>query len=158
MIPKPNPTPFDYIGYYGPIILLIVTIMLMIARTKVLILYIIFFIINTYLNKALKLLIREPRPAGNAIFNDSENTKDSEQYGMPSGHAQSVAFTATFLYLFTKPTDRYRCVVTGAGFIGLIALCQRYKYKRHSISQLLVGTTVGALVATLCNKIYTYKI
>ena len=156
MIPKPNPTPFDYIGYYGPIILLIVTIMLMIARTKVLILYIIFFIINTYLNKALKLLIREPRPAGNTVFNDSENTNDSEQYGMPSGHAQSVAFTATFLYLFTKPTDMY--VVMGAGFIGLITLCQRYKYKRHSMSQLFVGTTVGALVATLCNKIYTYKI
>lgn len=151
-----NPTPFDYIGYYGPIILLIATIMLMIARTKVLILYITFFIINSYLNRVLKLLIREPRPVGNILFNDSENTKASEQYGMPSGHAQSVAYTAMFLYLFTKPTNHY--LVMGACFVGVITLYQRYKYKRHSISQLLVGTTVGALVATICNKIYTYKI
>jgi membrane-associated phospholipid phosphatase len=153
---EPNPTPFDYVGYYGPIILLIATIMLMIARTKILILYIIFFIINVFLNGVLKLLIREPRPAGNILFNDSENTKASEQYGMPSGHAQSVAYTAMFLYLFTKPSNQY--LVMGACFIGAITIYQRYKYKRHSISQLLVGTTVGALVATLCNKIYTYKI
>jgi membrane-associated phospholipid phosphatase len=156
MTPIPNATPFDHIGYYGPIILLIVTIMLMIARTKVLTLYIIFFIINAYLNKAIKLLIREPRPFGNILFNHSENTEGSEQYGMPSGHAQSVAFTTMFLYLFTKPTDAY--LTMGAVFIGAITLYQRYKYKRHSISQLLAGTTVGALVATLCNKIYTYKI
>jgi membrane-associated phospholipid phosphatase len=152
----PPPNPFDYIGYYGPIILLIATIMLMIARTKVLILYIFFFIINSYLNRVLKLLIREPRPAGNILFNDSENTKASEQYGMPSGHAQSVAYTAMFLYLFTKPSTNY--LIMGACFVGAITLYQRYKYKRHSISQLLVGTTVGALVATLSNKIYTYKI
>jgi membrane-associated phospholipid phosphatase len=151
-----TPTPFDYIGYYGPIILLIATIILMMARTKVLILYITFFIINAYLNRVLKLLIREPRPIGNILFNNSENTKESEQYGMPSGHAQSVAFTTMFLYLFTKPPNMY--LIMGAFFIGVITLYQRYKYKRHSVSQLLVGTTVGALVAALCNKIYTYKI
>jgi membrane-associated phospholipid phosphatase len=151
-----TPTPFDFIGYYGPIILLIATIMLMISRTKVLTLYIVFFIINIFLNKALKLLIREPRPAGDILFSNKENTEGSEQYGMPSGHAQSVAFTAMFLYLFTKPSQTY--LIMGACFIGAITLYQRYKYKRHSISQLLVGTTVGALVATLCNKIYTYKI
>jgi membrane-associated phospholipid phosphatase len=156
MIPNQTPNPFDYIGYYGPIILLIATIMLMIARTKILILYITFFIFNVFLNGVLKLLIREPRPSGNILFNDSENTKKGEQYGMPSGHAQSVAFTTMFLYLFTKPADHY--LVMGAGFIGAITLYQRYKYKRHSISQLLVGTTIGALVATLCNKIYTHKI
>ena len=151
-----TPTPFDFIGYYGPIILLIVTIMLMISRTKVLTLYIVFFIINIFLNKALKLLIREPRPAGDILFTNKENTEGSEQYGMPSGHAQSVAFTSMFLYLFTKPPNGY--LIMGACFIWIITLYQRYKYKRHSISQLLVGSTVGALVATLCNKIYTYKI
>ena len=151
-----KPTPFDYIGYYGPIILILTTIMLLMARTKILTLYILFLIVNTFLNGALKLLIREPRPVGSILFNNFENTKDSEQYGMPSGHAQSAAFTTMFLYLFTKPSESY--LVMGACFIGAITIYQRYKYKRHSISQLLVGTTVGALVAGICNKIYTYKI
>ncbi len=150
----PNPSPFDYIGYYGPIILLVIAIMILISRTKTLVLYILFFIVNIFMNRSLKLLFREPRPTGNTLFNDSENTEGSEQYGMPSGHAQSVAYTATFLYLFTKSPD----IFMGACFIGAITVYQRYKYKRHSISQLLAGATVGALVAGLCNKIYSYKV
>ena len=152
MIPTPNT--FDYIGYYGPIILLLFAIMILISRTKTLILYILFFAVNVYLNGILKSLFREPRPAGNMIFNDMENTDGGEQYGMPSGHAQSVAYTATFLYLFTKSPHMFM----GACFIGAITIYQRYKYKRHSISQLLVGIIIGALVAVLCDKIYNYKI
>lgn len=152
MIPKPSP--FDYVGYYGPIILLVTAIMILISRTKTLVLYILFFIVNIFMNRSLKLLFREPRPTGNTLFNDFENTEGSEQYGMPSGHAQSVAYTATFLYLFTKSPD----IFMGACFIGAITVYQRYKYKRHSISQLLAGATVGALVAGLCNKIYSYKV
>lgn len=152
MIPTPNP--LDYIGYYGPIILLLVAIMILISRTKTLVLYILFFAINVYLNGILKSLFREPRPAGNMLFNDMENTDGGEQYGMPSGHAQSVAYTATFLYLFTKSPD----IFMGACFIGAITLYQRYKYKRHSIGQLLAGATAGVLVAGLCNKIYSYKV
>ena len=148
------PTIFDNIGYYGPIILLVITIMLLIAKTKILIIYVLFFIANIYLNGVLKLLIREPRPSGNILFNDSENTEGGERYGMPSGHAQSVSYTATFLYLFTKSPD----IFMGACFIGAITIYQRYKYKRHSTIQLLTGATIGALVATLCNKIYNYTI
>lgn len=150
----PTPSSFDYVGYYGPIILLVAAIMILIARTKTLVLYILFFIVNIFLNQTLKLLFREPRPTGNTLFNDMENTEGSERYGMPSGHAQSVAYTATFLYLFTKSPD----IFMGACFIGAITVYQRYKYKRHSILQLLAGSAIGALVAGLCNKIYSYKV
>lgn len=149
-----TPTPFDYIGYYGPVILLVISIIIFIERTKTLITYILFFIVNILLNGVLKQLIREPRPNGNTLFNDSENTEGVEQFGMPSGHAQSVAYTATFLYLFTKSPD----IFIGACFIGAITIYQRYKYKRHSIGQLLVGVTIGALIAGICNKIYSSKI
>jgi membrane-associated phospholipid phosphatase len=150
----PTPSPFDYIGYYGPIVLLVIAIMLLINKTKIITLYILFFIINILLNGVIKITIREPRPNGNKLFNEFENTEGTEQYGMPSGHAQSVAYTATFLYLFTKSPD----IFMGACFIGAITIYQRYKYKRHSILQLLAGATIGALVAGLCNKIYSYKI
>ena len=152
MIPTPNT--FDYIGYYGPIILLLFAIMILISRTKTLILYILFFVVNVCLNGILKSIFREHRPSGNTLFNDMENTDGEEQYGMQSGHAQSVAYTATFLYLFTKSPDMFM----GACFIGAITIYQRYKYKRHSISQLFVGTIIGVLVAGLCNKIYSYKL
>lgn len=142
---------FDKIGYYGPVILLITTICLIFSRTRLLLFYISFFIINSYFNKVLKLIIREPRPEGQILFNDNELTTGSEKYGMPSGHAQSVAFSAMFSYLITKSPK----ILMGMSFIGATTLYQRYKYKRHTIGQLFAGTIIGGLMAVFCNKIYT---
>ena len=145
---------FDNFGYYGPLLLLITTICLVWSRTRLLLLYISFFIINSFLNKILKLLIREPRPQGQIIFNDHELSTGSEEYGMPSGHAQSVAFSSMFSYLITKSPK----ILMGTSFISAMTIYQRYKYKRHTIGQLFVGTILGGLVGVLCNKIYTSNV
>jgi membrane-associated phospholipid phosphatase len=145
---------FDQIGYYGPLLLLITTIFLIWSRTRLLLLYISFFIVNSYLNKAFKLLIREPRPDGQILFNNYELSTGSERYGMPSGHAQSVAFSAMFSYLITKSPK----ILMGSSFIAAITIYQRYKFKRHTLGQLFVGTILGGLIAVLCNKIYTSNV
>jgi membrane-associated phospholipid phosphatase len=145
---------FDQIGYYGPILLLITTICLIWSRTSLLLFYMLFFMINYCINGSLKLIIREPRPDGNIVFNSHEITTGSERYGMPSGHAQSVAFSSMFSYLITKSTK----ILMGTSFISAITIYQRYKYKRHTIGQLFVGTLIGGLMAVLCHKIYTSNV
>jgi membrane-associated phospholipid phosphatase len=149
-----TPNIFDFVGYYGPIILMVITIIIMNMRTKILLLYMAFFIINSVTNGVVKLLIREPRPTGQVFMDSLEKDMDSDTYGMPSGHAQSVAYTTTFLYLFTRSTS----ILMGASFIGVTTLYQRYKFRRHTISQLLTGTAVGALVAWVSNKIYIHNV
>ena len=110
--------------------------------------------INYCTNGALKLIFREPRPDGNIVFDSHEITTGSERYGMPSGHAQSVAFSSMFSYLITKSPK----ILMGTSFISVITIYQRYKYKRHTIGQLFVGTIIGGLMAVLCHKIYTSNV
>jgi membrane-associated phospholipid phosphatase len=107
------------------------------------------------LNKTLKQLIGEPRP-GEAteknVYKGYENTKGAEIYGMPSGHAQSVLFSTIYTYLVTKTES----VLIGGGFISMLSLIQRYKFKRHSIKQLIVGSLLGAGVALFGYNISTF--
>ena len=142
--------PFDFIGYYGPIIIIVTTIMVLWSLTKILFLYALCLIINTYINGLLKILIREPRPSGNRVFDEYEKTSGQEIYGMPSGHAQSAAFSTTFLYLFTKSSQ----LLMGTLFVSTLTLYQRYKFNRHTPWQLAIGTIIGALIAVIANKIY----
>ena len=66
-----------------------------------------------------------------------------EKYGMPSGHAQSCFFSMTFLYL-VKGSPAWLIFEL---FIGIISLYQRFKYKQHTIEQLLAGSILGIFFA-----------
>ena len=73
------------------------------------------------------------------------------QYGFPSGHAQSVFYATSYLFAFDS---------IGLGMFGvwrdsflvlavlvcLLTLVQRFKYRRHSISQLFAGSMLGCIV------------
>jgi membrane-associated phospholipid phosphatase len=64
-------------------------------------------------------------------------------YGMPSGHAQAAFFITTFLYLSLKHTNLlYLCIV-----FSLIICYQRVKFEFHSISQVIVGSVLGSVIA-----------
>ena len=84
-------------------------------------------------------MFQEPRPEGSMTI-VGEPYQGADEYGMPSGHAQSVAFSTTYLYLVTKNVMWLAlevCVVA-------MTLIQRWKYKNHSVAQLCVGSLVGA--------------
>jgi len=131
----------DSIGFYAPYILLFLTSYFIWNRKVYLLGYLVFFFINIFLNKLLKLTFREPRPDNYQIYDNSfEKTTNEEVFGMPSGHAQSVAFSITFLYLLTK--SRLLFIITT--FIGALCIYQRWKYRRHTINQLAIGTLVGS--------------
>lgn len=128
------------IGFYGPLILLVLNIFYLKDQYYVLMVYLIGWIINIGINKCLKVLFRENRPKGNRVSFDME---PEEKYGMPSGHAQSVFFSLTFLFLVN---GSYILLYISL-FIAALTIYQRWFDKAHSIVQLFVGSIVGAIFA-----------
>ncbi len=131
----------DYIGFFGPLILFCISLWKLSMRTPFLYGYLGLFLANTIINKALKLLFQEPRPEGSMTI-VGEPYQGADKYGMPSGHAQSVGFSTTYLYLVTKNA---LWLVLELGIVGL-TLIQRWKYRNHSVPQLTVGMLVGTFL------------
>jgi len=102
MIPKL----FDYIGFFGPIILSFITVLKLYKQQPYLIGYFIFLGGNVIVNHVLKHIILEERPSGGrSLINEPYN--GMHKYGMPSSHAQSAFYSMTYLYL-TKHTYKHR--------------------------------------------------
>lgn len=136
-----DPTPIDKIGYIGPIILFVLNIYHYLYRKIYLFAYLVGFAFNVIMNKTIKQIIKEPRPDGSQHIKFMEQFHGSEIYGMPSGHAQSVFYSAIFLY------DAHIVIFYFSLFISAITLFQRYKFKRHTLTQLFVGSCLGAIFA-----------
>lgn len=96
--------------------------------------------VNYRLNGFLKNLIKQPRPTKMQFIHPSD-VQSSKEYGMPSGHAQLTSAIMTFLILeFDNP------YISAISILQLcLTLIQRYVYRMHSISQLIVGTIIGSL-------------
>jgi len=142
----------DYIGYYGPEILFALTFYCLLNKIPYLITFTIGSIVNIYINKVLKQLFREPRPSNQLVFIDSNQLTGAHYYGLPSGHAQTVAFSIAFLALVQGP-PAFLYTMTG---IFIITLYQRWKYNRHSIKQLFFGVIIGAFMAWIIYFIMWY--
>ena len=144
----------DNIGFWGPLIEMVINVTYMWNRNIYLITYLAFFLLNSQLNNVLKHLIKEPRPRNQIYLNDydvSEKTLAQHKYGMPSGHAQSTGYSVAFLYLVTKSPPALMLSM----FIGAITLYQRYKYHRHTFEQLVAGLITGATVALISHTLVT---
>ena len=75
--------------------------------------------------------------------------KGIEYYGMPSGHSQSVFYTISYMWYVTH--NVYLLLI--GLFIGLITLNQRYKTKKHTIEQLIVGAFTGISIGYISYNI-----
>lgn len=142
---------FDWIGYNGPYILVLICCILLVGRYNAFFIgYIIFSLMNKQLNDILKLFFKQSRPKGQIYTGiDHDKFKGSQFYGMPSGHAQSISFSIIFVYLIT----RSQYFLLFMGLIWGLTLYQRYKYKRHSIEQLALGSLVGGGFAVISYNI-----
>lgn len=134
----------DYIGYYAPLIAICLVSYFLWKQPKFLFIYVVGVFINSQLNSLAKMIIKQPRPPNqkyNEIDNDSFTT--NHIYGMPSLHAQMVAYSLTFGYLVSKSTVE---LISGS-FVLAITIYQRWKYHRHSLEQLAVGAVLGSAFA-----------
>jgi len=109
--------------------------------------YVIGYIGNEILNMILKRLFQQPRPDEERkdIFNMEikyGEKIDSNRYGMPSRHAQSVFYSTVFVQLVLKKpwiTVVYFC-------ISLLTLYERKESNKHYITQLMAGSMIGIIV------------
>ena len=140
---------FDYIGHYGPPILFLVTFYYLFDIHLYVFVFLFGSIINCWINMLLKEIFREPRPPNPLVFIDSNDLIGNNYYGLPSGHAQSVFFSLTFFYKVLHPVSNSTTMFIFyiMSCITVITLYQRWKYKRHTIKQLIVGATIGCFFA-----------
>jgi membrane-associated phospholipid phosphatase len=94
-------------------------------------------------------MFKEPRPRGQIPFIDHDQLTGSEQYGFPSGHAQVCFFALAFLFFANGPLAVLYIIV----FLCFLTLYQRWKYRRHSVKQLVFGALFGTLFAYI--TVYT---
>ena len=140
------------IGEFGPLILLVTSIILLRNKTTMLTYYILFFIFSILLNIILKSVLQQPRPSiDDKTFNTMLKHKERYIYkhgmpydifGMPSGHSQSVLFSTVYIFFAlrdVKTTIAY-LVVT------LITLSQRVIDNHHTILQVIIGSIVGIIL------------
>jgi membrane-associated phospholipid phosphatase len=150
----------DYIGYFGPVILVVVTVAFYMwhyseQRHKVRAILAKFgglLIFSSLLNAALKQMIAAPRPAGEiALFCYQPRTCDL--YGMPSGHAQMVAFITSFFIknggnVAVNP-EWFAGMVVGYVVISILTVIQRYAFRAHKLAQLFAGLVIGGVVGQM---------
>ncbi len=139
----------DYIGFLGPGILIGISyIYMFIFKFKKKLLFTELIQLNAFLNFILKRVIKQNRPKKQSVMKIPFLKKFKyNDYGMPSGHAQMAAFVTTFFILHAK---KYKAVLSSLFiFVTISTLYQRYKYKAHYISQILVGTILGISIALI---------
>ena len=140
------------IGLLGPLINFVIAILNLWNQSPYLWSYLVFFTVEIFINKELKLLFKQERPSGGKNVLEIEKYEGAERYGMPSLHAQSVIYSTIYLYLVKK--NMYWLFVEL--FISAITIYQRWNYRRHTIEQLAVGSLLGGGIAWFSYFITTY--
>lgn len=144
---------FGWIGTMGPYLLNIVSFLLLASKPFFLFFYILGTFINIVINFTLKVWIQDPRPKEDiklfelGVKHGKRSTFD--QYGMPSGHSQSVGFS--FAYIFLTIQNYYISLFYLS--ICLITLMQRFEYKNHTFPQIIVGFFLGLFFGYLSYQI-----
>ena len=141
------------VGYFGNYILLIAVIIEIYARHKykniVYVYIIIAQLFNEIINRLLKNIIKQPRPIGYEYVNTWDMHKPGE-YGMPSGHAQTVFTETSFLIFFSNNIK----IKIFAVIQSLLTVYQRWYYKKHTVAQLIAGACIGILLGQVYYKIF----
>jgi membrane-associated phospholipid phosphatase len=146
----------DYVGYFGPVLLICATIAFFMwhyseQRHKVRAILAKFgglLIFSSILNAALKQIIAAPRPMGEIALFGEPRSRDF--YGMPSGHAQMVAFITAFFIKNGGNVDVnplwFAGMVVGYVAISILTVIQRYAFRAHTLAQLAMGLVIGGTI------------
>jgi len=113
-------------------------------------------IISHIINYGLKVLIKQKRPDGAKDCHDYVTCDvKANGYGMPSGHAQSMALTLSFWLLYiwnNKQIKNKRVKIIGSIFITVSCVSVIYSrilFGCHSTLQTITGTIIGLLLGII---------
>lgn len=134
----------DAIGMYGPVIMFFVAIYYIWNQTIYLWVFIAASVCNKLINDILKEIIKYPRPANQIDFmGETKNiVSGAQSYGMPSGHMQILWFSIVYLSCLYPIYSIYLVSFV----ISIITFYQRWKYRRHTIPQLIWGAITGGVL------------
>lgn len=135
-------TPFMFIGYFSGRILfiMIVSYFLYYQRFFWMWVYVFLYIINICIILWLQKIWKDPRPSNGIEFMKAE-FHNSEVYGMPSGHTQTVFFSLVYFYMITRSINWLLIMF----FVVVCTISQRLIYRKHTILQIIVGGIIGTL-------------
>jgi undecaprenyl-diphosphatase len=139
---------FYYVGTFSPLILFFITLFTLDPHNTRVNLYLFGYAFTLVSNYFLKLLFKQPRPNQNAeLFRiQLEHGKliDPSRYGMPSGHAQLLFYSLSFVLLsYSKWPNMFWLY----SFLVLIGCTQRVVFSLHTPAQVIVGAFFGVLSA-----------
>ncbi|OBA16906.1 uncharacterized protein OGAPODRAFT_38952, partial [Ogataea polymorpha] len=110
-------------------------------------------VINDVISCMLKKLVKLERPTKGQIF----KKEGGLVYGMPSSHAQFMAFFVTYMSLrmfLQWPTPVERSTKIGLSVLLVAAqvlVCySRLYFEYHDLAQIWVGTLLGQVLGSLC--------
>ena len=136
----------DFIGFYGPVILFLASIIYLYVKNSYFTIYVVGFMFSGLINYILKGVFKQPRPIDDKHLFNLEKMYRSvltfENYGMPSGHTQSVFYTTTFMHLALENN----ILLVVSLFISLLTIYQRVQSKQHFLSQTIVGAIIGGIL------------
>lgn len=156
---------FQAIGALGPYILAVATVVYLYIQSYITYLQIftVGFVINLFINFAVKLAIKQPRPKGDETddkkyeFGTATGKRQgADRYGMPSGHAQTIGYILAFMSpIFTSTRDSvFPYIYWFAGYIAVATttVFQRIAYHHHTALQVAVGLAIGVVVGILTHR------
>ena len=152
------------LGEYGPILLIILSWYFLWNNKNFFFYYNVGIFSNAIINIIFKGIIQEPRP----LFDQNkinllkthakhyflQNGIPFDIFGMPSGHAQASFFSTVFIYLSLKQKNLLYIFIP----LSLLTCYQRVTLEYHSISQVIVGSIVGASFAYFVYNLAREKI
>jgi len=141
----------DGLGFYGPLIVLLIILLDLRNQPKYMGVYFIAIFANNFFNQWLKSLFLEERPKNPIPFSKYEIYKNIESYGMPSGHASAIGFSIIYL-LLVKSHSMWLPVCI---FIGILTMYQRVKYRRHTVEQVCTGAITGGICGWIAYSLAT---
>lgn len=134
--------PIMFIGYFSARIagIIIISYFLYYQKSFWIWVYICLYVINYYIIIYLQKWWKDPRPTNGKQFMKDE-FHNSEAYGMPSGHAQTIFFSMIYFYMITRSI--YWLIIML--FIAGCTISQRLIYRKHTLLQIIVGSLIGSL-------------
>lgn len=148
----------DYVGYFGPVILICATVafyMWHYSEQRHIVRAILakfggLLFFSIVLNAVLKQIIEAPRPANEIPMFGTPREWDF--YGMPSGHAQIVALITSFFIKnggnVAVNSTWFAAMVVGFLAISILTVIQRYAFRAHTLGQLVAGLVIGLTIGS----------
>ena len=116
-------------------------------KHKLFVFYLLFFLLNIFINFLVKIFLKFPRPKENLdLFPFLKITIDEyNRFGMPSRSCQSDIFSTIFLFFTMKKMDYTILFI----FISVYNIIQNYIQQKYTILQILIGCLLGTIMGVI---------